>query len=92
MISCSSSLASSTPATSLNVTFFCVGVSSLALDLPKDSALLPPACIWRMKKNQIATSRINGPVHHERRDEGGILLRRDSISTFLARRSLIMSG
>ena len=43
MISCSSSLASSTPATSLNVTFFCWEASSLALDLPKESALLPAA-------------------------------------------------
>ena len=51
MISCSSSLASSTPATSLNVTFFCEP-SSFALDLPKESALLPPLCICRMKKTQ----------------------------------------
>ena len=52
MISCSSSLASSTPATSLKVTFFCWLARSLALDLPKESALLPPLCIWRMKKIQ----------------------------------------
>ena len=52
MISCSSSLASSTPATSLKVTFFCWLASSLALDLPKERALLPPLCIWRMKKIQ----------------------------------------
>ena len=52
MISCSSSFASSTPATSLNVTFFCELDDSFALLLPNDSALLPPLCIWRMKKIQ----------------------------------------
>jgi hypothetical protein len=49
-ISESSSLASSTPATSLNVTFFPAVFSSFAFDLPKERALLPPPCIWRMKK------------------------------------------
>ena len=43
-------MASSTPATSLNVTFFCWLDSSRARLLPKESALLPPVCIWRMKK------------------------------------------
>src|SRR5437763_1299719 len=52
MISCSSSLASSTPATSLNVTFFCELDDSFALLFPNDSALLPPLCICRMKKIQ----------------------------------------
>ena len=52
MISCSSSFASSTPATSLNVTFFCELDDSFALLLPNESALLPPLCIWRMKKIQ----------------------------------------
>ena len=52
MISWSSSFASSTPATSLNVTFFCELDDSFALLLPNDSALLPPLCIWRMKKTQ----------------------------------------
>ena len=52
MISCSSSLASSTPDTSLNVTFFCELDESFALLLPNDSALLPPLCICRMKKIQ----------------------------------------
>ena len=50
MISCSSSFASSTPATSRNVTFLPVEDVSLALDFPKESARLPPDCIWRMKK------------------------------------------
>ena len=52
MISWSSSLASSTPATSLNVTFFWVPDESFARLLPNDSALLPPLCICRMKKIQ----------------------------------------
>ena len=55
MISSSSSLASGTPATSSKVTFFCSGVSSLALDLPKDMALVPPACICRKKTNHRPT-------------------------------------
>ena len=54
-ISWSSSLASSTPATSLNVTFLPEVFRSLALLLPKESALLPPVCIWRMKKIQRPT-------------------------------------
>ena len=47
--SASSSLASSTPATSSNVTFGRFSVSSLARLLPNDSAWLPPDCAWRMK-------------------------------------------
>ena len=61
MISFSSSLASSTPATSLKVTFFCCIESSRARLLPNDNALFPPDCICRMKKNQMAPSRTNGP-------------------------------
>ncbi len=49
-ISWSSSLASSTPATSLKVTFLPEVFRSLALLLPNERALLPPVCIWRMKK------------------------------------------
>ena len=52
MISWSSSLASSTPATSLNVTFFCVLEDSFARLLPNDRALFPPLCICRMMKIQ----------------------------------------
>ena len=50
MISSSSSLASSMPATSLNVTLWVFSLSSLARLLPNDIALPPPTCIWRMKK------------------------------------------
>ena len=62
MISFSSSLASSTPATSLNVIFFCCIESRRARLLPKLSALLPPDCICRSMKNQIAPSSTNGPT------------------------------
>ena len=61
MISWSSSFASSTPATSLNVTFFCELDESFALLFPKDSALLPPLCIWRITKNQKPTNSSIGP-------------------------------
>ena len=54
MISCSSSLASSTPATSLKVTFFCCVECRRARLLPKLRALLPPLCIWRIMKIQKA--------------------------------------
>ena len=60
MISCSSSLASSTPATSLNVTFFCCEECRRARLLPKLRALFPPLCIWRIMKIQNASSRTNG--------------------------------
>jgi hypothetical protein len=52
MISCSSTLASSAPATSAKVTFGVSPESSLALDFPKENARFPPACIWRSRKNQ----------------------------------------
>ena len=60
MISCSSTLASSAPATSAKVTLGVSPASSFALDLPNENALLPPACIWRMMNTQIAIMRITG--------------------------------
>ena len=60
MISCSSSLASSTPATSLNVTFFCWEECSRARLFPKLSALLPPLCIWRSMNTQNPITSANG--------------------------------
>ena len=66
MISCSSSLASSTPATSLNVTFFCELLDSFALLLPNERALLPPLCIWRMKKIQKPMSSRMGAHEYSR--------------------------
>ena len=62
MISCNSSLASSTPATSLNVTFFCWAVNSLARLFPKVSARLPPACNWRIMNSQKKTMSTNGAM------------------------------
>jgi hypothetical protein len=52
-----SSFASSTPATSSNVTRPCASVSSFALDLPNPMARPPAPCIWRMKKIHTAMSR-----------------------------------
>ena len=52
MISWSSSLASSTPETSLKVTFFCELDDSFARLLPNERALFPPLCICRMMKIQ----------------------------------------
>ena len=45
-------MASSTPATSLKVIFFCCVVSRRARLLPNDRALLPPVCICRIMKIQ----------------------------------------
>src|SRR4029077_4180281 len=70
MISCSSSFASSTPATSLNVTFFCELEESLALLLPNDNALLPPLCICRMKKIQNPIIRSTGAQEYSKEAHG----------------------
>ena len=43
------------PATSLKVTLMVFSVISRARLLPKDMALPPPDCIWRMKKIQMPT-------------------------------------
>ena len=55
-ISSRSALASSTPATSSNVTRPCRSVSSLARLLPKPMARPEPDCIWRMKNTHTAIS------------------------------------
>ncbi len=60
IISSTSSLASSMPATSLNVIFCWFSVRSLARDFPKLMALPPPPCIWRMKNIQTPMSSIIG--------------------------------
>ena len=60
LISCSSSTASSTPATSLNVI---LGESTdirLARLLPKLITLLPPPCIWFIRKIQNPKNSTNG--------------------------------
>jgi hypothetical protein len=60
MISCSSTLASSAPATSAKVTFGVSPARSLALDFPNAKARLPPAWSWRRRKNQSPRMTIHG--------------------------------
>ena len=55
MISSSSSIASSAPATSAKVVFGVSLLTSLALDLPKLITRLPPPCTWLMTKNSTPT-------------------------------------
>src|ERR671926_1738238 len=52
LISCSSSTASSTPATSRKVIFGESGVIRFARDLPKLITFEPPPCTWFMRKIQ----------------------------------------
>ena len=87
MISCSSSFASSTPATSLNVTFFCELDDSFALLLPNDSALLPPLCIWRMKKIQKPMRSRMGAAEISMLAQVGVSADCTVTLTFLARRA-----
>jgi hypothetical protein len=82
MISWSSSFASSTPATSLKVTRFCWLLRSFARDLPNDKALLPPDCICRSMKIQIAM--MNNSGAHVM-SMGQMKLALDSSSTFATR-------
>jgi len=60
LISCSSSTASSTPATSLNPIFGESGVIRFARDLPKDITFDPPPCTWFIRKIQNPNSSTNG--------------------------------
>ena len=60
LISCSSSTASSTPATSLKPIFGESGVIRFARDLPKDMTFEPPPCTWFMRKIQKPNRRTNG--------------------------------
>ena len=60
LISWSSSMASSTPATSANVVFGVSLLTSLALDLPNCMTRVPPPCIWFMKKNSRPRMSRNG--------------------------------
>ncbi len=67
MISCSSSTASSAPATSLNVTFGESGDIRFARLLPKLITFEPPPCIWFIRKIQKPIRSTNGssPVSSE---------------------------
>src|SRR6187397_3205369 len=60
LISWSSSTASSTPATSLNVIFGESGVIRFARDLPKLITFDPPPCTWFMRKIQKPNRSTNG--------------------------------
>ena len=60
MISCSSSTASSAPATSANVVLGVSLLTSLALDLPKFMTREPPPCIWFMRNKNRTSSRMIG--------------------------------
>ncbi len=66
MISCSSTLASSAPATSAKVSFGVSPVRSFALDLPKEKARLPPDWSWRSRKNQSPRITIHGSAASSR--------------------------
>ncbi len=60
MISWSSSLASSAPATSANVTLGVSGLMSLALERPNWKARLPPPCMVRKIQSQKAMNSSHG--------------------------------
>ena len=60
MISCSSSTASSTPATSLKPILGESGVMRFARDLPKLITFEPPPCTWFIRKIQKPISSRNG--------------------------------
>jgi hypothetical protein len=60
LISCSSSTASSAPATSAKVTLGSSFDTRLALALPNCMTRLPPPCMVFMTKKKAATSRMNG--------------------------------
>ena len=60
LISCSSSTASSTPATSLKPILGESGAIRLARDLPKLITFEPPPCIWFMRKIQNPIRMMNG--------------------------------
>jgi hypothetical protein len=81
MISWSSSLASSTPETSLKVTFFCELEESFARLLPNERALFPPLCICRMMKSQKPIIRRIGRPGVEHAGPGLVVSGRASILT-----------
>ena len=93
MISSSSSFASSMPATSVKVTLCWFSESSLARLLPKDIALPPPTCIWRMKKIQTPIrSSIGAHCTSATRYQGSASSGRASISTPFSRSVRTRSG
>ncbi len=69
MISCSSTFASSAPATSAKVILGVSPVSSLAFDFPNAKAREPPLCIWRNRKTQMPISASHGSTLDEQAEE-----------------------
>ena len=72
-ISCRSSLASSTPATSSKVTRPCASVRSFAFDLPKPMARPAPFCIWRERKIQAPRKSAKGSALRRSAMNQGVL-------------------
>ncbi len=66
MISCSSSTASSTPATSRKVIFGESADMRLARDLPNDITFEPPPWTWFIRKIQNPKNRTNGMMYVSR--------------------------
>ncbi len=91
MISWSSSFASSTPATSLNVIFFPWAEVSFARDLPNDMALFPPDCICRMKMIH-TTTRIRMGDHMKIMDKSELSAGFLALTTTPLSRSVFMSA
>ena len=92
IISWSSSLASSVPATSLKVAFFCCAERRRARDLPKLRALFPPACIWRMRNRQKPTSKRSGAALSRIRTQSPLRTSFTLIWTPWSFSCLVMSG
>ena len=92
IISWSSSFASSVPATSLNVAFFCCAESRRARDLPKLRALFPPACICRIRNRQNPTSKRSGAAFSRIKTQSPLRTSLTLIWTPLSFNSLVMSG
>ena len=82
LISWSSSTASSTPATSLNVILGESTDSRLARLLPKLITLLPPPCTWFMRKIQNPKMRTNGRMYSSTLHHGELPVVVPSISVF----------
>jgi hypothetical protein len=74
LISCSSSMASSTPATSANVVLGMSLLTSLALLRPKLITRFPPPCIWLRMKNRIPNRSRKGSIENSRDSHGLSLL------------------
>ena len=93
-------MGSSTPATSLNVTFFWELDARFARLFPIDRRLLPPLCIWRMKKTKNPMIRRSG-AHENSRVAHGLLAaflavtatsRSTSVLTSVVRLTLLYTG